>query len=148
MPRTAALIEAVTSPSWISLIRAPEARISSIRSWWRGRSSTIAVTSLTMRSNASAIARMFSATGLESEIFPRARGPTAIFRMYMSGSDGIEPRGAAAIIEIAFVPPRATTARPSSGSSARSNSSPPRPIIVPGRELLGVLGRRRSRRGR
>ena len=34
---------------------------------------------------------------------PRARGPTAILRMYMSGSDGIEPRGAAAIIEIAFV---------------------------------------------
>ena len=62
---------------------------------------------------------------------PRARGPTAILRMYMSGSDGIEPRGDAAIIEIAFVPPRATTARPSSGSSARSYSSPPAPIVEP-----------------
>ena len=62
---------------------------------------------------------------------PRARGPTAILRMYMSGSDGIDPRGAAAIIEIAFVPPRATTARPSSGSSARSYSSPPAPIDDP-----------------
>ena len=70
---------------------------------------------------------------------PRATGPTAIFRMYMSGSDGIEPRGDAAIIETAFVPPRATTARPSSGSSARSYSSPPAPIDEPGRQLLGLL---------
>ena len=131
MPRTAALIDAVTSPSWISLIRAPAALISSIRSWCRGRSRTIAVMSLTIRSYASAIARMLSPTGRVRSIWPRARGPTAIFRMYMSGSDGIEPRGAAAIIEIAFVPPRATTARPSSGSSARSNSSPPAPMTVP-----------------
>src|SRR5579884_1922835 len=131
VPRTAALIDAVTSPSWISLIRAPAARISSIRSWWRGRSSTIAVMSLTMRPNASAIARMLSPTGLVSSIFPRAGGPTAIFRMYMSGREGIDPRGAAAIMEIALVPPRATTARPSSGSSARSNSSPPAPTSVP-----------------
>jgi hypothetical protein len=36
VPRIAAEIDAVTSPSWISLIRAPAARISSIRSWWRG----------------------------------------------------------------------------------------------------------------
>ena len=57
MPRIAAEIDAVTSPSWISLIRAPAARISSIRSWWRGRSSTIVVMSLTFRPNASAIAR-------------------------------------------------------------------------------------------
>ena len=59
--------------------------------------------------------------------------------MYMSGSDGIVPRGDAAIIEIAFVPPRATTARPSSGSSARSYSSPPAPIDRPRHELLAVL---------
>ena len=62
---------------------------------------------------------------------PARNRPTAIFRMYMSGSDGIEPRGDAAIIETAFVPPRATTARPSSGSSARSYSSPPAPIDEP-----------------
>src|SRR4029078_13631902 len=103
--RRAALIDAVTSPSWISLMRAPDARISSIRSWWRGRSSTIAVTSLTMRPKASAIARTLSPTGSDSWMRPRARGPTAILRMYMSGSEGIVPRGAAATIEIAFVPP-------------------------------------------
>ena len=74
----------------------------------------------TMRPNASAIERTLSPTGALSEILPRATGPTAIFRMYMFGSDGIVPRGEAATIEIAFVPPRATTARPSSGSSARS----------------------------
>src|SRR5471032_2918160 len=80
-----------------------------------------------MRPNASAIDRTLSPTGRSSEIVPRARGPTAILRMYMSGSDGSDPRGEAAIIEIAFVPPRATTARPSSGSRARSYSSPPAP---------------------
>ena len=57
VPRIAAEIEAVTSPSWISLIRAPAARISSIRSWWRGRSRTIVVMSLGVRPKASAIAR-------------------------------------------------------------------------------------------
>ena len=65
MPRMAAEIDAVTSPSWISLMRAPDARISSIRSWWRGRSSTIVVMSLGRRPNASAIAWMFSPDRLE-----------------------------------------------------------------------------------
>ena len=67
-------------------MRAPAARISSIRSWWRGRSRTIVVTSFTRRPNASAIAWMFSPTGRIRSIAPRALGPTAIFRMYMSGS--------------------------------------------------------------
>ena len=52
MPRIAAEIEAVTSPSWISLMRAPAARISSIRSWWRGRSSTIVVMSFDVAAEA------------------------------------------------------------------------------------------------
>ena len=52
VPRIAAEIEAVTSPSWISLMRAPATRISSIRSWWRGRSRTIVVTSATRRPKA------------------------------------------------------------------------------------------------
>src|SRR6266498_437810 len=77
VPRTAAEIEAVTSPSWMSLIRAPAARISSIRSWWRGRSRTIVVTSATRRPNASAIASMFSSTGRLRSIFPRADGHLA-----------------------------------------------------------------------
>ena len=84
-----------------------------------------------MRPYASAIARTFSATDADSEMRPRARGPTAILRMYMSGSVGIEPRGPTAIIESALLPPRAVTPRPSSGSSARSTSSPPVPISVP-----------------
>ena len=66
-------------------------RISSIRSWCRGRSSTIVVTSATRRPNAAAIASMFSATGRLRSILPRASGPTAIFRMYMSGSIWNEP---------------------------------------------------------
>ena len=94
MPRIAAEIDAVTSPSWISLIRAPAARISSIRSWWRGRSSTSVVMSFALRPNASAIAAMFSATGRVRSIRPFARGPTAIRRMYMSGSRSSEPGGA------------------------------------------------------
>ena len=101
MPRIAAEIEAVTSPSWISLMRAPEARISSIRSWWRGRSSTIVVTSLTIRPKASAIARMLSPTGFFRSIEPRAFGPTAILRMYMSGRRWNEPGSPTATIDIA-----------------------------------------------
>ena len=63
VPRIADEIAAVTSPSWISLMRAPVARISSIRSSWRSRSSTIAVMSIGVRPNASAIAWMLSETG-------------------------------------------------------------------------------------
>ena len=85
MPRMAALIDAVTSPSWISLMRAPPARISSIRSWWRGRSRTIVVMSLGLRPKASAMARMFSPTGSQGRSCPLATGPTAILRMYTCG---------------------------------------------------------------
>ena len=131
MPRIAAEIAEVTSPSWISLMRAPAARISSIRSWWRGRSSTIVVTSLTRRPNASAIASMFSAIGRPREIEPRARGPTAILRMYISGSSRIRPGSPTASIDIAPLPPRATMPRPSSGSSARSTALPPPPTCSP-----------------
>ena len=106
-------------------------------------------------------------------IFPRARGPTAILRMYMSGSVTSEPGSPTAIIDIAPLPPRATMPRPSSGSSARSTCRPPSPTTVPcasepsssppittrpsigssssvrampdGRRLLGGLLRRRGR---
>ena len=66
---------------------------------------------------------------------PRARGPTAILRMYMSGSSSSDPGGPTAIIDIAPLPPRATMPRPSSGSSARSTDSPPAPMRRAGREL-------------
>src|SRR6266542_315824 len=114
-------------------MRAPAARISSIRSWCLGRSSTIVVMSLTLRPNAWAIARTFSPIGFSRSIFPRARGPTAILRMYMSGRVGKESRSPTAIIDMAPFPPRATTPRPSSGSSARSTGGPPAPISSPTR---------------
>ena len=68
MRRMAAEMDAVTSPSWISLIRAPAPRISSIRSWWRGRSRTSAVMSFALRPNARATAATLSATGLVRSI--------------------------------------------------------------------------------
>src|SRR6266540_856072 len=114
-------------------MRAPAARMSSIRSWCLGRSSTIVVMSLTLRPNAWAIARTFSPIGFSRSIFPRARGPTASLRMYMSGRVGKESRSPTAIIDMAPFPPRATTPRPSSGSSARSTGGPPAPISSPTR---------------
>ena len=131
VPRIDAEIEAVTVPSWISLMRAPAARMSSIRSWCRARSSTIVVTSFGRRPNASAIARMLSPIGFRRSIEPRARGPTAILRTYMSGRLINEPGSPTAIIDIAPLPPRATTPRPSSGSIARSTASPPAPTSSP-----------------
>src|SRR5919197_1744117 len=133
VPRIAAEINTVTVQSWISLMRAPDARMSSIRSWWRGRSRTIVVMSFGRLPNASAIACTFSPIGFSRSIEPRARGPTAIFRMYMSGRFRREPRSPTAIIDIAPLPPRATTPRPSSGSTARSTASPPAPITSPTR---------------
>ena len=141
MPRTAAEIDAVTSPSWISLMRAPAARISSIRSWWRGRSRTIVVTSLTIRPYASAIARMLSATGAESEMRPRARGPTAILRMYMSGSDGIEPRGADGDHRDRVVAAARDHAPPLERIEREVDLVAARADLRPDRELLGALRR-------
>ena len=101
--------------------------------------------SFAFRPNASAIAATLSATGRVRSILPFARGPTAIRRMYMSGRRSSDPGGPTAIIDIAPLPPRATTPRPSSGSTARSNDSPPAPTSVPDVEM--VL-RRRSRSAR
>ena len=87
VPRIAAEIDAVTSPSWISLIRAPAARISSIRSWWRGRSRTIVVMSLTFRPKASAIARTFSATGSARSMSPaRARADGHLAHVHVAAA--------------------------------------------------------------
>src|SRR6266498_1102285 len=124
-------------------MRAPAARMSSIRSWCLGRSSTIVVMSLTLRPNAWAIARTFSPIGFSRSIFPRARGPTAILRMYMSGRVGKESRSPTAIIDMAPFPPRATTPRPSSGSSARSIGAggPPVDLALDPLEGRGVVAR-------
>ena len=93
------------------------------------------------RPNASAMASMLCATGARRSILPRARGPTAILRMYMSGSVWSEPRGddrehrhgaarapgddAAALdrVDAPGRPPRR-----------------PRPTCTAGRQLVRVLG--------
>ena len=111
VPRMAASMVAVMSPSAITLMRAPASRISAIRSSWRGRSSTTAVMSPTLRPNASAIPCRFSVTLFRRSTWPLATGPTAIFFMYMRGTRVIPPGSQAARIESAPTPPRATTRR-------------------------------------
>ena len=86
VPRMATSTVAVMSPSAITLMRAPASRISAIRSSWRGRSSTTAVMSATLRPNASATASRFSETLRLRSITPFATGPTTIFFMYMRGT--------------------------------------------------------------
>ena len=141
MPRIAAEIEAVTSPSWISLMRAPAARISSIRSWWRGRSSTIVVMSFALPPEAVGDrVRRSRRPAAGGRSLPARAGPTAIWRMYMSGRRRSEPGGPTAIIDMAPLPPRATTPRPSSGSRARSNASPPCADLDAGLELAALAG--------
>ena len=54
-----------------------------------------------MNQNIAAIARMLSPTGFVRSIEPRALGPTAILRMYMSGRRGNEPGSPTATIDIA-----------------------------------------------
>jgi hypothetical protein len=77
VPCTAQLIAADTSPSEMSLIRAPVPRTSAIRSAWRGRSRMITVMSETLRRSASAIRWQFSAGGFVMSTQPAATGPTA-----------------------------------------------------------------------
>ena len=79
VPWTAQLIAADTSPSLISLIRAPVPRTSAIRSSWRGRSRMTTVMSVTLRRSASAIRWQFSAAGFVMSTQPAAIGPTASF---------------------------------------------------------------------
>ena len=67
VPDTAQLIAADRSPSPMSLIRAPAARTSAMRSSWRGRSRMTTVMSLTFRRSASAIRPRFS-VGLNADI--------------------------------------------------------------------------------
>ena len=133
VPRMAASMVAVMSPSAITLIRAPASRISAIRSSCRGRSSTIAVMSPTRLPKASATDSRFSLTERRRSIRPLAVGPTAIFFMYMRGTRVMVSGSPAAITDSAPTPPRATTPGPSMGSSARSSGRPPAPTSTPAR---------------
>ena len=67
--------------------------------------------------------------------------------MYMSGSGTIEPGSATAIIDMAPLPPRATTPRPSSGVEGEVDVRAARADGAPGLELA-VVGRPRWRCGR
>ena len=112
-------------------MRAPDLRISSIRSWWRGRSRTIVVMSFTLpperlRDRLDVVADRAG----EVDVAARARADGHLPHVHV-GERRAAARGPTAIIDIAPLPPRATTPRPSSGSSARSTSLPPAPTIAP-----------------
>ena len=77
----AAAIAPATSPSEISLIRAPVSRTRAFSSAWRGRSSMHTVRSDTDDFFALATLRRFSDTGAVMSIASAASGPTAIFSM-------------------------------------------------------------------
>ena len=112
VPRMAAQIDAVTSPSWISLIRAPAARISSIRSWCRGRSRTIAVTSFDdPAEGVGDRADVVADRARQADPAARARPDRHLPHVHV-GERRHRAGGAAAIIEIAPLPPRANTAAP------------------------------------
>ena len=110
-------------------MRAPVSRISSTRSSCRSRSSTIAVMSIGLRPNASAIARMFWPTGASRSMWPRATWPTASLRMYIGGTVSMPPGSVAASTLITPTWPRATIAS-CSGPIARSYCRPPAPTTV------------------
>ena len=77
----AAATAPATSPSPMRRIFAPDSRMSRIRSAWRGRSSTITVTSSLRRPLALATALMLCSTGASMSMVPAASGPTAILSM-------------------------------------------------------------------
>ncbi len=115
-------IAALTSPSPISLIRAPVARTSAISFSWRGRFRMITVRSSTYTPLRSAIARRFCEGLLFKSMAPLAEGPTAILSMYVSGALSRLPLSAMAITLKAFGPPVAVMVVPSRGSRAMSTS--------------------------
>ncbi len=74
-------IPPATSPSLIRRMRAPAVRMAAMRSSWRGRFRTTAVTSRTDLPKALATASRFSAGGRSMSMDPAATGPTATFLM-------------------------------------------------------------------
>ena len=81
LPSVAVATAPATSPSMIRRTLAPAARISAMRSAWRGRSRTQTVRSPTSMFLASATDRTFHSVDLDRSILPTASGPTAILRM-------------------------------------------------------------------
>jgi len=117
----AAAIAPKMSPSLMSLMRQPAARISPIRSTCRGRSSTTMVNSPRVLCLARAIESRLWRTDLVMSTAPRASGPTAILFMYTNGPGlNIEPRSATAITLSALPRPSEVSVVPSIGSTATS----------------------------
>ena len=123
----------LTSPSEISVIRAPASRTLAISSAWRGRSRMHTTRSAT--STFFALARFFKLTDGGSSRSTRSSGnppPTAILSMYTSGAFKNPPASAIAITASALAPPFAVIVVPSSGSSAMSIGGPfPLPTFSP-----------------
>ena len=122
-----------TSPSGISRTRPPAARIASMPSLWRGRSSTTTITSRTSVPLRSATSWIVSPSGRSRSSRSARCSPAAIFSMYTHGpGSNIEPRSDSAITASALGRPSAASRVPSSGSTAMSTSGPsPAPTCSP-----------------
>jgi hypothetical protein len=79
VPSRAAMIAPATSPSVISLIRAPATRTSLMSSSCRGRSRMTTVTSCGEQALARATAAMLAAAGALTSTAPAASGPVTSF---------------------------------------------------------------------
>ena len=79
VPETAQLMAAERSPSEMSLMRAPVARISLMSDSCRGRSRMTMVMSVTFRRSESAMRWTFSAGARLRSTWPAETGPTQIF---------------------------------------------------------------------
>src|SRR5437868_6683469 len=122
-----------TSPSPISMMRAPASRTLAIRSAWRGRSRMQTTRSAISAFLARARFFKFSAGAASRSTTPSGSPPpTAILSIYTSGALRKPPSSAIAKTASALAPPLAVIVVPSSGSSAMSILGPcPVPTVSP-----------------
>src|SRR5438477_1066831 len=122
-----------TSPSPISMMRAPASRTFAIRSEWRGRSRMQTTRSAISAFLARARFFKFSAGAASRSTTPSGSPPpTAILSIYTSGALRKPPSSAIAGTASALAPPLAVIVVPSSGSSAMSILGPcPVPTVSP-----------------
>src|SRR5947208_1681271 len=122
-----------TSPSPISMMRAPASRTFAIRSEWRGRSRMQTTRSAISAFLARARFFKFSAGAASRSTTPSGSPPpTAILSIYTSGALRKPPSSAIAKTASALAPPLAVIVVPSSGSSAMSILGPcPVPTVSP-----------------
>ena len=139
VPRTAAVIAAVTSPSWMSLIRHRLAelldQIMVARAVEHDRGDVVRISAERLRDRVHVLRNRLG----QVDATARATGPTAILRTYICGSFGIVPGSPTAIIAIAPWPLAGNDDRPLSGSTARSTGWPPLPTTASPARPLPVL---------